>query len=662
MMPDEAAAASAWAEHHNQGGSNVYWQVNDSERTDAKVKESEMQRARFVWADIDPKIGVGVSYADARQDLFERILPTLQELGCITVDSGHGLQALFRLDAMIDLTDAASRDVYSKINRGVGERYEGPGTANADRILRLPGTLNYPSLAKLEKGYPKDPALARIISSSERVFSRNELELLIRQAPGGTTVAACATAARIAPASTITPELQKRFDDFLLRNESASKRYQGGVDGLKDRSGSARDMSMVDMMNLHGFSKDEIRTLLESWQHGSHGGRKQGDRHWDRMWEKAESARHQDALFTTDCVSMVGTTPNLAPSNSGTVPPAPTTNRFKLHTVADLKAMPLPPWRIKGILPQQGLASIYGPSGSGKSFLAIDCAARISLGLNWFGHRVSQCPVVYVALEGQLAIQKRFTAWERHWKQAIPPTMRVMIDSLTLFNSGDIGEFAVAVTAEGADNGVIFIDTLNQSAPGADENAPKDMGQIIANAKQLQQLTQSLVVLVHHAGKDLTRGLRGHSSLVAALDSAIDVKREHTDRSWSLAKNKDGRDGLTSGFQLQPVTIGQDADGVDITSCVVVPNSQNIFKPKPPKPRGAHQTVALREFMKLYHQAPAPPSKCSKTIKLEDAIAAVSVALIVDDPKRKRERAQEAIQGLIASDFLGHKDGHLWPT
>jgi RecA-family ATPase len=58
-------------------------------------------------------------------------------------------------------------------------------------------------------------------------------------------------------------------------------------------------------------------------------------------------------------------------------------------------------WRVKGLLPATGIAAIFGPSGSGKSFLAKDLGASIALGQDWFGHRTTRCDVTYVMLEAE---------------------------------------------------------------------------------------------------------------------------------------------------------------------------------------------------------------------------------------------------------------------
>ena len=119
---------------------------------------------------------------------------------------------------------------------------------------------------------------------------------------------------------------------------------------------------------------------------------------------------------------------------------------------------------------------------------------------------------------------------------------------------------------------VVILDTLNRAAPGADENSSKDMGAILEAAKALQRLTGGLVVLVHHTGKDATKGLRGHSSLFAALDAALEVTRTGDRREWALTKSKDGEDGLRHAFNLRVVSLGADSDGLPVSSCVVMPD------------------------------------------------------------------------------------------
>ena len=272
---------------------------------------------------------------------------------------------------------------------------------------------------------------------------------------------------------------------------------------------------------------------------------------------------------------------------------------------------------------------------------------------------MKSCPVIYIALEGQGGVPKRFAAWEQRWNRTIPSTMRVVMDHLSLLEREDVEELARELLAAGASHCVIILDTVNQSALGADENSSQDMGRILSNAQLLQELTQSLVILLHHAGKDPKKGLRGHSSLEAALDAAIEVTRDSSGpRNWSLVKSKDGEDGLKSEFRLGVITLGTDADGFPITSCVVEQSMQQFLAQSRKPPKGPHQKTAIAEITKLIQQSAGSNGSSVKQAKYDDALAAVAAALAIES-KRKRERAAEAIAGLVAGGHLGWHGDYL---
>ena len=77
--------------------------------------------------------------------------------------------------------------------------------------------------------------------------------------------------------------------------------------------------------------------------------------------------------------------------------------------------------------------------------------------------------------------------------------------------------------------------------------------------------------LVHHAGKDASKGARGWSGIKAAVDAEIEVIRddENGTRTVHVSKVKDGEDGARWGFKLDVVSIGIDQDGDEVTSCAV---------------------------------------------------------------------------------------------
>lgn len=129
------------------------------------------------------------------------------------------------------------------------------------------------------------------------------------------------------------------------------------------------------------------------------------------------------------------------------------------------------------------------------------------------------------------------------------------VDGLNTFNlPNDAGSLGRDINAAGGAD-LVVIDSLNRAAPGIDENASQDMGRVILGAAALQAATGGSVLLVHHTGKETIRGLRGHSSLHAALDSVIEVEREGKRFRWSVVKSRDGEEGISHAFGLMVVEL-----------------------------------------------------------------------------------------------------------
>jgi putative DNA primase/helicase len=338
--------------------------------------------------------------------------------------------------------------------------------------------------------------------------------------------------------------------------------------------------------------------------------------------------------------------------------------RFNLLSGADLAKAPPMRWLVRGALPIEGLAALYGPSGSGKSFLVLDVAAAIAAGAyDWFGRRVTQCPVTYCALEGEAGMGKRIAAWSRYHAKPVPEALRFLAQPFDLLEADDVDELAKAVQSAGSDGGLVILDTLNRAAPGADENSSVDMGRIIFAAKRLQSLTGGLVLLVHHTGKDTSKGLRGHSSLYAALDGAIEVNKTDTRREWSISKSKDDETGSSHAFTLDIVTVGHDDEGEAITSCVAVADESSGAVKRTKLPQGGNQKIALDALSEPLRNArdfnkDGTPDGCP-CIRVADAVAMIAERLTVE-PKRRTERAQAALTALVAKCIYGIRGEWLW--
>ena len=81
----------------------------------------------------------------------------------------------------------------------------------------------------------------------------------------------------------------------------------------------------------------------------------------------------------------------------------------------------------------------------------------------------------------------------------------------------------------------------------------------------------AISLIVHHTGKDRSKGARGHSSLRAALDTEIELKVDGLVRVASVTKQRDMESGKKVAFTLEVVELGLDNDLEAVTSCVVSP-------------------------------------------------------------------------------------------
>jgi len=214
--------------------------------------------------------------------------------------------------------------------------------------------------------------------------------------------------------------------------------------------------------------------------------------------------------------------------------------------------LPAPEPLIDGIINLDSFAVLYGRPGSGKSFLALDMALCVASGTWWHGHQVHRGNVLYVAAEGAAGLGIRARAWAAINRVRIPDAITWLTRPANLLDADQTRQ--LLAICRRLDPVLVVIDTLNRSMPGGDENSSTDMGAAIAACDRIRHTTNACVQLVHHSGKDQAAGLRGHSSLLGAVDTELEV-RNGGDNIIGLAtsKQKEGpAQGLPLRFSLVP--------------------------------------------------------------------------------------------------------------
>lgn len=258
---------------------------------------------------------------------------------------------------------------------------------------------------------------------------------------------------------------------------------------------------------------------------------------------------------------------------------------------------------VEDLLTTGTMSVVYGPSNCGKTFFIVDLALHVAWGREWRGRAIDRGAVVYLSLEGAQGIRNRMAAFRKHHGIEENLPFVAMPKPVNLLNEdADVHAVIELVRHVAAETGLnvamVIIDTLSRAMAGGNENSPEDMTALIGNVDRIRDLTGSHVCIVHHSGKDEAKGARGHSSLRAATDTEIEIRRdpELTFSSVKIVKQRDLEAGDPFGFTLHRVPLGVNRRGKDVTSCVVAEAEQTTILARDPGKLSAKETEALESL------------------------------------------------------------------
>lgn len=372
------------------------------------------------------------------------------------------------------------------------------------------------------------------------------------------------------------------------------------------------------------------------------------------------------------------------------------------HEISGRK--PVRNWLVKGLILAGTFGVVFGPPGSGKSFLSTDLMLSCSaFGLEaqqqtWFRHKLRRFGVVYVIAEGADDFEIRLHAWRI--ENNIPadtilpfvflPTgidMRSS-DADTIKLSEEIKALsAIMLEKTGVEVGAVVIDTVARALAGGNENASDVMGAFVINCGKLQAATGACVIGVHHGGKEAGRGPRGHEGLHGAADFEIEVVGANggEPNAWTIRKLKAGPAGATHRFRLKPISLTKDDEGDEVVSCVVIDTEAQSAVQNAAEPAGKKKGFKLRvgeiEFLQCFAIAlekhgimPPPGLDVSENVTLVAPVADVksvfrerlSVTEADDDEQRVeaklRQRWSRATKGLLQYRIIGTNKVYVWMT
>ncbi len=152
----DTEAAISYAVERSQACENVYFTPNEPvPDCGSKPRKDQIARLHFAFVDIDPPKDGGPF---DKANVIERLRAAVP---CFVIESGNGIQAFWRLIEPLQATRENVARVEA-IQRGMVAKYGGDrGATNVDRLMRLPGTVNWPNAKKRERGCV--PVIARTV-------------------------------------------------------------------------------------------------------------------------------------------------------------------------------------------------------------------------------------------------------------------------------------------------------------------------------------------------------------------------------------------------------------------------------------------------------------------------------------------------------------------
>jgi hypothetical protein len=247
-----------------------------------------------------------------------------------------------------------------------------------------------------------------------------------------------------------------------------------------------------------------------------------------------------------------------------------------ISTFDQREALPDPVWLVRDWLETNSTFSIVGASGSMKSFLALDLAAHVALGLPWHGHPVVQSPVMLVVAEGVTGLRKRIAAWEDHYErvisglhvfpraiQAAGPEWPLLIEACRVLGVG-----------------LVVLDTQARVTVGMEENSATEMGVFVQKMDMVRVATGAACGVVHHTGRaGMQDGGRGSTALYAAWTTEFGVvKSDDGIVRVESNKEKDGPDDQILEFKPAVISLGKDAYGYPLTSVVLTRQDTEVAR------------------------------------------------------------------------------------
>lgn len=248
---------------------------------------------------------------------------------------------------------------------------------------------------------------------------------------------------------------------------------------------------------------------------------------------------------------------------------------------------------IEGVMPLEGLPFIGGQSSAGKTFVAILLAACAATGKPFLCREVKErVGTVIIAAEGRAMLNARIAAALIELGVDEKEVPIAWVKQVPDFNTKD-GATKLArelraisehfKTKFGVRLGFVFVDTVSASFDIKEEADNAEAARVCKVMRRIGEVTSTIVVPIHHYGKNAGVGLRGASAWRANADFVLSVMADIdpqtgdvSNRQLAIAKDRDGSQGPLTPFMLKWVELGIDDAGNPWGTMVAVAEQSGV--------------------------------------------------------------------------------------
>jgi hypothetical protein len=217
-----------------------------------------------------------------------------------------------------------------------------------------------------------------------------------------------------------------------------------------------------------------------------------------------------------------------------------------IQSIEDMYVPKVQDWLIQGLLPQGFHTYLFGDASTCKSGLSTETLIRIAYGMSWFGgKKLKQGKVALVCGEGAFDISRQVRAFRSEYNEddTLPlknENLLILPDGIAIDNADHMKRLTQALKdkLDGEPLLLIVFDTLSTCLQKLSTDSNGDMTVVGRAMRDLERAFGCTTLIVHHSGKDPSKGMRGASDLRNSADVVMRMESVEDGAFYKLTCEK----------------------------------------------------------------------------------------------------------------------------